>query len=217
MRSEWQGCILQQQRWGSNARQDDSSSGRDKILEAARYCYGKQGIAGTTLDDIAKRAKITRRTVYRYFDNKKAIIQAVVDEQALRILLQMQLELPDPNLCFADQLQVYIIYLVKNGQLAPGYQVLLGTENVGSSRQYFLSSEETYSVLNTLIEEPFLAAQLGGEIRGDLGYEELVSWLGRVIFSYIEMPVDEQILERQLARFVIPALLVRGLDGKAEK
>ena len=160
-----------------------------------------------TLDDIANEAKITRRTVYRYFANKKAIIQAIVDEQALAFLEQMQSKLPDPTLSFAEQLQVYIVYLVRNGQLAPGYQLLMGTENLETSRQYYLSSEATYSVLSAMVEKPLLAAQARGEIRGDLDYQELIAWLARVIFSYIEMPIAEDLLERQISHFVIPALL----------
>jgi AcrR family transcriptional regulator len=196
-----------QQRWGTNARENDPNSGRDRILRAARACYARQGISGTTLDDIAREASITRRTVYRYFDNKQAIIQAVVDGQALDFLGQMRNRAEDPSLDFPAQLQRYIVYLVQNGQQAPGYQLLLGKKNVAVTGQYYLTSRETYKLLASLLREPFQQAQDNGEIRRDLDFDNLLGWVGRIVFSYIQVPATGKILENQIAEFVIPAIL----------
>jgi AcrR family transcriptional regulator len=196
-----------QQRWGNNARQNDREGGRDRILASARRCYARQGIAGTTLEDIAAEAHITRRTLYRYFANKQAIIQAVVDAQALDFLRQMQSRAGDDSLSFADQLQRYIVYLVRNGQQAPGYQLLLGKKNIGASAQHYLSSRETYKLLSSLLRASFREAQQLGTIRADLDFDDLLAWTGRVVFSYIQAPATDEQLERQVAQFVIPAIL----------
>jgi AcrR family transcriptional regulator len=196
-----------QQRWGNNARQNDREGGRDRILASARRCYARQGIAGTTVEDIAAEAHITRRTLYRYFANKQAIIQAVVDAQALDFLRQMQSRAGDDSLSFADQLQRYIVYLVRNGQQAPGYQLLLGKKNIGASAQHYLSSRETYKLLSSLLRASFREAQQLGTIRADLDFDDLLAWTGRVVFSYIQAPATDEQLERQVAQFVIPAIL----------
>jgi AcrR family transcriptional regulator len=204
--------MARQQRWGNNARENDPESGRDRILEAARRCYQKQGIASTTLGDIAGEANITRRTVYRYFENKQAIIQAVVDGQALGFLQQMKSAVQDDSLRFPDQLQLYIIFLVEHGQQAPGYQLLLGKKNIAASGQYYLASKETYKLLGGLIRKPFQQALERKEIHRDLDFDELMAWIGRVVFSYIQVPVTGEALEKQVADFVIPSILPRETD-----
>lgn len=200
------------QRWGINARETNPESGRGRILDAAKHCYASQGIAGTTLDDIALEANITRRTVYRYFDNKQAIIQAVVDEQALDFLQHMKTEVEDSSLDFPNQLQRYIVFLVEHGQQAPGYQLLLGKKNIAVTGQYYLASKETYKLLGGLIRKPFQQALERKEIRRDLDFDELMAWIGRVVFSYIQVPVIGEALEKQVADFVIPSILPRATN-----
>lgn len=202
--------MKQQQRWGNNAREDDSQSGRSRILLAAKRCYARQGIAATTLDEIAGEAKITRRTIYRYFHNKKAIIQAVVDEQARDFLCRMRDEIHDPALDFSTQLQHYIVYLVEYGQQAPGYQLLLGSDNVDASTGFYLASSDNYKLLESLIRQPFEDAQARGAIRSDISYAQLMAWIGRVVFSYIQVPASTPVLVAQIRDFVIPALRSAG-------
>lgn len=50
------------------------------IMQAARTLYEAQGVAATTVKDIAAEAGITRELVYYYFVNKKAITEAVIDD-----------------------------------------------------------------------------------------------------------------------------------------
>ncbi len=53
-------------RWGSNKRLMQQDDGRKAILDAAVSCFEKKGVNSTTIDEIAKAASITRRTVYHY-------------------------------------------------------------------------------------------------------------------------------------------------------
>lgn len=50
---------------------------RIEILEGARWCFLNFGFAKTSLDDIAKRANISRTLLYRTFKNKEDIFKAV--------------------------------------------------------------------------------------------------------------------------------------------
>jgi AcrR family transcriptional regulator len=49
-----------------------------EIIEAALACFAARGFAATRLDDIARRAGITRGTLYLYFPNKEELFKAVV-------------------------------------------------------------------------------------------------------------------------------------------
>jgi AcrR family transcriptional regulator len=48
-----------------------------EILEAALACFAQNGFAGTRMDDIAARAKITKGTIYLYFPSKEEVFKSL--------------------------------------------------------------------------------------------------------------------------------------------
>lgn len=50
----------------------------DEILDAALACFTEKGFATTRVEDIAKRADISKATVYLYFDSKIALLEGLV-------------------------------------------------------------------------------------------------------------------------------------------
>ena len=51
---------------------------RDRLLDATARCIQRFGRARTALSDIAREAGVTRRTVYRYFEDRDALISAAL-------------------------------------------------------------------------------------------------------------------------------------------
>jgi len=49
-----------------------------QILEAALAVFGERGLAGARLDDIARRAGVSKGTIYLYFPNKEELFREVV-------------------------------------------------------------------------------------------------------------------------------------------
>ncbi|MBK5287523.1 MAG: TetR/AcrR family transcriptional regulator [Acidimicrobiia bacterium] len=49
-----------------------------RILDGAMVCLSRHGVVKTTLDDIAREAGCSRATVYRYFPNRAAVVEATV-------------------------------------------------------------------------------------------------------------------------------------------
>jgi AcrR family transcriptional regulator len=65
---------------------DDRSSTRVRIVDATLRCLARQGVAKTTLDDIARESTFSRATLYRTFPKgKEAILAAVVDTEVARL------------------------------------------------------------------------------------------------------------------------------------
>ena len=56
---------------------EDAEARRVAVLEAARWCFLNFGFGKTSLDDIAKRAGISRTLLYRTFEDKEDIFTAV--------------------------------------------------------------------------------------------------------------------------------------------
>jgi AcrR family transcriptional regulator len=49
----------------------------DEILDAALHVFGEQGFARTRLEDVAKRAGISKGTLYLYFNSKEDLFRAM--------------------------------------------------------------------------------------------------------------------------------------------
>ncbi len=65
---------------------DDRSSTRVRLVDGALRCLARQGIAKTTVDDIAREAGFSRATAYRAFPRgKDDILAAVVETEVARL------------------------------------------------------------------------------------------------------------------------------------
>ncbi len=51
-----------------------------EILDAALKVFAEKGYAGARMDDIARRAGVTKGTIYLYFDGKEAVFKSLVRE-----------------------------------------------------------------------------------------------------------------------------------------
>jgi AcrR family transcriptional regulator len=59
---------------------------RSQILEAALVCFGKRGFHQTSMHDISAEAGISVGLIYRYFENKEAVISAMADRHEKEIV-----------------------------------------------------------------------------------------------------------------------------------
>lgn len=57
--------------------EEEAAARRTRILHSARWCFLNFGFAKTSFEDIAKRANISRTSLYRIFKNKEDVFTAV--------------------------------------------------------------------------------------------------------------------------------------------
>ncbi len=55
---------------------------RQRIVDAAAGLIFRQGVAHTTIEDVRAAADVSSSQLYHYFDDKPALVRAVVDHQA---------------------------------------------------------------------------------------------------------------------------------------
>ncbi|HEU5227744.1 MAG TPA: TetR/AcrR family transcriptional regulator [Ktedonobacteraceae bacterium] len=60
-------------------------SKRDRLIAAARVRFYQQGVARTTLADIAQEAQVPLGNVYYHFRTKEALLEAVIEEHIQRL------------------------------------------------------------------------------------------------------------------------------------
>ena len=63
---------------------------RQRIVDAAADLIFRQGVAHTTLDDVRAAADVSSSQLYHYFDDKPALVRAVVDHQADMMIGQQE-------------------------------------------------------------------------------------------------------------------------------
>src|ERR1700759_4079740 len=65
---------------------DQPPDRRSQILDAALVCFGKRGFHQTSMHDISAEAGISVGLIYRYFQNKEAVISAMADRHKKEIV-----------------------------------------------------------------------------------------------------------------------------------
>ena len=58
----------------------------EEIIAAALEVFADRGFAATKLEDVARRAGVTKGTIYLYFENKDALFKAIVRETIVPVI-----------------------------------------------------------------------------------------------------------------------------------
>jgi AcrR family transcriptional regulator len=88
---------------------------REDILQASLHLFAEKGFHGTSMRDIARSADITEGLIYHYFESKRDLFRAIIEEHSFLPLLRTLPEL-------AGQLDLRGLLLV----LARGFFDVLG-------------------------------------------------------------------------------------------
>jgi len=68
---------------------------RTRILKAAQQLFARRGYDGTTTHDLAEKAGVAEGTLFRHFENKKAILVEVVTQGWVELLTDLLTELSE--------------------------------------------------------------------------------------------------------------------------
>ena len=69
----------------SEPRMESATDRPEQILNAAVICFAKRGFHQTSMHDISAEAGISVGLIYRYFENKEAVISAMADRHKAEI------------------------------------------------------------------------------------------------------------------------------------
>src|SRR5438477_5506916 len=69
----------------ANAQVEPTQDRREQIMQAAMACFAKRGFHQTSMHDISAEAGISVGLIYRYFENKEAVISAMADRHKREI------------------------------------------------------------------------------------------------------------------------------------
>jgi len=99
----------------------------EQILNAALVEFGERGLAGARLEDIAKRAGLSKGTIYLYFPNKEALFREMVRhtvvsklEESERIFETMNASVTETLIAFMRRYWAFI----RSSEFAPLFRLI---------------------------------------------------------------------------------------------
>jgi AcrR family transcriptional regulator len=138
---------------------------RSTILDAAIERFGRDGLRGTSVADVARDAGVSGSLVYAYFPNKEALFLAALDEDAARVINQgvsHVLDTPDATQ-WGESLILTLITAISDHPLAR--RLLAGLEPDVTERVVDI---EPVRELRAAVAERLRQDQLAGLVRSDI-------------------------------------------------
>lgn len=131
----------------------DSEATKLQILDAAEIEFARQGLHGTRVDSIAKRAGVAPRMIYYYFENKEDLYQAVLQRPAqllYDIFQQLKLDKLPPDRALSSLIKAIIEYETSNRSRG----MLLFQEAIQNQGRFFklINWQEPISLLAGTLE-----------------------------------------------------------------
>ncbi|TNF34455.1 MAG: TetR/AcrR family transcriptional regulator [Gammaproteobacteria bacterium] len=202
--------VMDSMRWGTGSRIESGEQAREQILDAARHCYEQQGIAKTTVEDVAKAAKVSRTTVYRYFRNRDEVLSGVVMSDAIALLGMLDEQLGAIN-DFADFMVEGVLLILREVPKSPLYSSFMGPEGGANLiSRLCISSEEVAALIWPVVARPFELSGRGDSPTATLELAEIIEWVARLLLSFMATPsrvaTDEPALRAMLDRLLRPVL-----------
>ena len=142
-----------------------------ELLKAAGALFSAQGVANTTLDDIAQEAGLTRGALYWHFKNKDDIIRALCEAYALphyNAFEQALLNVPNTNpaTTFRTTVLDLLDAIVSDAQLGQATRLIVhNVEATDSSSDLQAYLHEEHERLETAVKKTFGVIADAGELR----------------------------------------------------
>lgn len=198
---------------------DDAVDLRERLLDAALACFAAQGIAASSLRDIARRAGVTPALVHYYFGDRQQLQQAVVAERLWPVMAQVHAGVGEADDDVAAMVASFVAGITGVVAAHPWLPTLWVREILcegGALRGMMI--ERIGPLLPRLLIERFAAAQRAGRLNPELDPRLMVvSMVGLTMFPLASAPIWQQLfgageLGADAVQRHALALLMRGLE-----
>jgi AcrR family transcriptional regulator len=131
-----------------------SAERREQLIEIARGLFAERGFEGTSIEEIAARAEVSKPVVYEHFGGKEGLYAVVVDREVRRLLDMMRESLRGGAArALLEQAAMALLDYVEAS--SDGFRILVRDSPVGSASGSFISiiSDVASRVEHILVEE----------------------------------------------------------------
>jgi AcrR family transcriptional regulator len=152
-----------------------------QLLRAAATAFAHAGYAGTSMEDVAAAAGVTKLIVYRHFDSKDELYRAVLDQVAGNLRREFERGLAEASGRYRPGIGCRGMLLVAR-QNPDGFRLLtrhaVREPRFAAAAQEFLTGAEAVSaaLLGDMIPDPVIKAW-AGPVMVDYLVQSVLTWL----------------------------------------
>ena len=191
----------------------------DEIIDAALVVFAEKGFAAAKLDDISRRAGISKATLYLYFDTKEEIFRAVARTAVASLLKALETQAKGADAPFAElapKLLERAAELMKGGRVPAIARMVIGESRNFPDLARIWHDDVVTSIIG-IITGIIARAQARGEVAPDdprlhafpLMGPMVMAMLFREVFGRVNTnPPDLHALADQHARSALRGLLL---------
>ncbi|MBN8265576.1 MAG: helix-turn-helix transcriptional regulator, partial [Xanthomonadales bacterium] len=175
----------------------DAPDQRAVALDAALACFVRQGIAATSLRDIAREAGVTPALLHYYFGDRQQLLDAVVAERVMPAFLSVRERLAQAGDDVADIVAAFVCGVTDAIARHPWWPQLWVREVLcegGALRDLLV--QRIAPDIARLLAGRFAAAQAAGRLNADLDPRLLLPTLvGLTMFPAAGAPIWRQVFD----------------------
>ena len=108
---------------------------RDQLITVARTCFAEKGLDGTSIEEIAARAGVSKPIIYEHFGGKEGLYAVVVDREVTTLLHALRQAVTNPEAGSRRLLELGSFALLDYIEACPeGFQIIMrDSSEVGGS------------------------------------------------------------------------------------
>jgi AcrR family transcriptional regulator len=184
---------------------------REEILAAAKTCFEYFGFRKTTVEDIAKAVGISRTSVYRFFQDRDALLSALILSHGADLMAATRTHVEQFS-TFEDILVEGMLFQIEYGRKDLFWQLLVSPEYMDIASRLIVSSVAALDVTTPLWEPIITEGQHRGEVKADMDVHAGCRWIVLVnvtVFGRSDLvPEDSEGLRSWIRQFALPPFII---------
>lgn len=190
---------------------DDHDDLRTRILDAAYEQFCRIGIRRSTMEDVARLAKVSRITVYRRFDTKDTLVEQVVRREFRRYFDQFLIDIDQAGTA-ADRVVLGFVSSLRAIRRNPLIGDLIATEPDLLVPSMTADGGQTLATVRQFVAGQLHREQRAGNVSDRLDTDLVAEMMVRVSASFLTIPStvvnldDDDHLAEIARRFLVPML-----------
>ncbi|TDB92662.1 TetR/AcrR family transcriptional regulator [Actinomadura sp. 7K534] len=190
---------------------DEMDETRANVLDAAYEQFSRMGIQRSTMEDVARRAGVSRITVYRRFVTKDALVEQVVRREFRRYFDRFLTEIKQAETA-ADRVVLGFVSALRAIRSNPLIGGLSAAEPDLLMASTISDDGRTLAIVRQFVAGQLRREQRAGNVSPDLDIDFVAEMMVRVSGSFLAIPSelidldDDEQVAALARRFLVPML-----------
>lgn len=205
---------------------DDNDQTRSRLLDAAYEQFCRMGIQRSSMEDVAKRANLSRITVYRRFATKDALVEQVILREFRRYFDQFLVDIQHAQTA-ADRVVLGFVSSLSAFRGNPLIGGLLSVEPTLLAGSMIGDGGQMLSTVRQFVAGQLRREQRSGNVSEALDADLAAEMMVRISASFLAIPShvldldDDEQLAAVAWQFLVPMLepggSKRSVPGRRKK